>query len=303
MRVLITGGNGFLARNLCEVLAALGHDISAPSRDLLDCTSLISLQNYLKSNKFDIVIHAAGKVGSIKDNISNSDKYFFYNAQMGMNVLNSCLENNIKNLLNIGSINSFPVNENQYLNEDSLLEGSLDKHTEAYGLAKSMVAKYCQYISLKGSFHYKTLHLSNLFGKYDRFEVNPHMIPAIIARIHKAKEINSDYVEIWGEGSARRSFIYATDVCNFIGSIVNDFELFPQDYILTGKNNYSVLEYNKIIAEQIAYKGSFQFNLDKPVGYKKRLICSKHKSYSVFYTPIEQSISEVYEFYLKEVCK
>ena len=130
MRVLITGGNGFLARNLCEVLAALGHDISAPSRDLLDCTSLISLQNYLKSNKFDIVIHAAGKVGSIKDNISNSDKYFFYNAQMGMNVLNSCLENNIKNLLNIGSINSFPVNENQYLNEDSLLEGSLDKHTE-----------------------------------------------------------------------------------------------------------------------------------------------------------------------------
>jgi GDP-L-fucose synthase len=117
------------------------------------------------------------------------------------------------------------------------------------------------------------------------------------------KEINSDYVEIWGEGSARRSFIYATDVCNFIGSIVNDFELFPQDYILTGKNNYSVLEYNKIIAEQIAYKGSFQFNLDKPVGYKKRLICSKHKSYSVFYTPIEQSISEVYEFYLKEVCK
>lgn len=304
MKILITGGNGFLAKNIIDAFSESRNIILAPSRKELDCLAISNIESYLKKNNIDFVIHSAGEVGSIQDNINNPEKYFYNNALMGLNVVNTCFQKGIKNLLNIGSINSFPLIDSKVSNEDDLLNGPLEESIEAYGLAKSIVARYCSFISKNNNYNYKTLHLSNLFGKYDRFFNKPHMIPAIIARIHEAKEKQSKFVEIWGDGSAKRSFIYAKDVSIFIKQITEDYKSFPQDFILKGKNNFSVLEYNKLISREIGFEGNFKFNLDKPVGYKERLISSKYESrYNISFTPIEKSVKDVYNYYLNEVVK
>ncbi len=302
MKILITGGSGFLSKNLNESLNS-NLNIFLPSKKEMNCLCIEDIDDYINKNNIDFVIHAAGKVGGITENIKNPSNFFLENINMGLNVIKVCLNNNIKNLLNIGSINSFPINDKDIsADEEDLLSGPISSEVEPYGIAKGVVAKYAKYASLENNVNYKTLHLSNLFGKFDSFGENAHMLPAIISRIHKAKTNDYKSVEIWGDGSAKRTFLYALDVCKFINEIIVDFESFPQDFILKGNNNYSVLEYNKIISEVLGYEGEFSFNIKKPVGYKVRKINSKYSElYDIKFTPIKESIDRVYKYYLKEV--
>ena len=302
MRVLITGGGGMLGRNLHEILSDMGFHVDAPRRAELDCLSLSKIKKYLEEYPADIVINCAGKVGSITDNMQYPDEYFYDNAQIGINVLRASHEVGIEKVLNIGTINSLPIFGNdETVSEDDLLSGSLTQEIEPYGIAKAVVARYAKYISFTHGMHYKTLHLSNLFGRYDNFGNKAHMIPAIIARLHQAKVSGLPSVGIWGDGTAKRSFIFANDVATFIGSVLSDFEAFPQDYLLEGASSYTVYEYNKMIASVVGYQGVFELDLAKPVGNKKRKLASKHKGlYKIEYMPMKESINIVYNYFLKK---
>jgi GDP-L-fucose synthase len=272
LKILFTGGGGMLGKNFTEHSLADQYLILSPDRKSLDLLNLKSIDDYLASKKPDFIIHAAGLVGGIQHNIREPFRFFYENLQMGMNLIKSAKENEIKHLLNIGSSCMYPKNITGSIRETDLLTGSLEPTNEGYALAKIGVSKMCEYISNSDKkYKYKTIIPPNLYGKYDKFNsATSHLIPAIIDKIFNAKKNKINSVEIWGDGTARREFMYVKDAVDFIYFSLNNFNKLPQYLNLGLEEDHSITDYYLAVASLMNYEGEFQFNTDKPVGMKRK---------------------------------
>ena len=305
MKVWLTGGTGMVGRNILEHSFWNNHDVSSPSREELDLLDFNEVNNWVKINKPDFVIHAAGIVGGIEANINDPIKFYLENLDLGRNVIWASKLNNVKNLLNLGSSCMYPRFAENPLNEDMILTGQLEPTNEGYALAKIMAYKLCEYISKdSNNFQYKTLIPCNIYGRYDHFDpIKSHLIPAVIQKIHLAKVGNLKSVEIWGDGLARREFMYAGDLADAICQAVDSFQTLPNCMNIGLGEDYSITNYYHTIAKAIGYKGSFNYNLSKPVGMARKLVCIdkqnnwgwKHKM------SLEEGIYLAYDYYLNQV--
>jgi GDP-L-fucose synthase len=131
------------------------------------------------------------------------------------------------------------------------------------------------------------------------------MIPGVIRRIHDAKNDNSEFVDIWGDGSARREFMYAADLADFIYYAVENFDNMPQNINVGLGLDYSIIEYYKMIADIIGYKGKFNHDMSKPIGMKKKLMDIKKLNEFGWshQTSLELGIKETYDYFLSKVKK
>jgi GDP-L-fucose synthase len=268
----------------------------------LDLLDFNAVKDWVKINKPDFVIHAAGIVGGIAANINDPIKFYLENLDIGRNVIWASKLNNVKSLLNLGSSCMYPRSAVNPLNEDMILTGQLEPTNEGYALAKIMAFKLCEYISKDSNlFQYKTLIPCNIYGRYDHFDpIKSHLIPAVIQKIHLAKVGNLKSVEIWGDGLARREFMYAGDLADAICQAVDSFQTLPNCMNIGLGEDYSITDYYHTIAKAIGYKGSFNYNLSKPVGMARKIVCIdkqnnwgwKHKM------SLEEGIYLTYDYYL-----
>ena len=188
-----------------------------------------SVQRFIQQVKPDLVIHAAGKVGGIQANISEPSSFLLENIQIGCNIVNACRKYGVRRLLNLGSSCMYPKGHDNSLGEELLLSGALEPTNEGYALAKIAVAKLCKYISHENAeYQYKTLLPCNLYGRHDKFEPkHSHLVPSIIRKVHAAKVNGDNTVEIWGDGTARREFMYAGDLADAIMTTIDRFDTAP----------------------------------------------------------------------------
>lgn len=224
--------------------------------------------------------------------------------QMGINLLTAAKDNNIRKLLNLGSSCMYPKDCDSGLTEDMILTGELESTNEGYALAKITSAKLCEYINREDSeFQYKTAIPCNLYGKYDKFdENNSHMIPAVIKKIVTAIETGKSEVEIWGDGEARREFMYAEDLADFIFYTINNFTKMPQNINVGLGQDYTITEYYKVIAKILGYKGTFVYDKSKPVGMRRKLIDNTLLSEFGWSNKVdlESGISKTCQYFLNE---
>ena len=278
-----------------------------PSSKELNLLNEDNIKNYLKINLPDTIIHCAGVVGGIQANINYPVKFLVENTVIGINLINTAYNLGIKNLINMASSCMYPKYANNPLKEEYILDGKLEPTNEGYALAKITSTKLCEYITKENSeFKYKTIIPCNLYGKYDKFDLDKsHMIPAVIMKIHNAKKENKKQIEIWGDGKARREFMYAEDLANFVLYAINNFDKMPQNINVGVGEDYTINEYYKIIAEVIGYNGNFIHDLSKPVGMKQKLVdISKLKKFGWNYrTPLREGIRKTYEYFLEKVGK
>ena len=301
--IYLSGGNGMVGRNIIDHIEAKNYTILSPKSSDLNLLNYNETKNFITNNKPDIIIHTAGVVGGIDANINNPVKFLVENTQMGINILTASKEMKIKSLINLSSSCMYPRNSNNPLSEEKILSGELEPTNEGYALAKIGTTKLCEYINSEdNSFLYKTIIPCNLYGKYDNFDNNSsHMIPAVIKKIHEAKKNKLKFVDIWGDGLARREFMYASDLADFIYFAIKSFNEMPQNINVGIGKDHSINEYYNKIANIIGFKGEFKNDLSKPIGMKKKLISIqklkefgwKHK------TSIEDGIKKTYEYYLK----
>ena len=144
-----------------------------------------------------------------------------------------------------------------------------------------------------------------MYGRFDKFEPNhSHMIPAVIRKIDEAKRNNLPEIDIWGDGEARREFMYAEDLADFVFYAINNFEKMPQNLNVGLGTDFTINEYYQTIANVIGYHGRFKHDLSKPVGMKQKLIDDKKlKEFGWSYkTELEAGIQKTYKFYLSEYC-
>jgi len=295
-----------VGKNILEYSKAKNYIFLTPTSKEVNLLFYDEVYEYIKKHQPTFIIHAAGKVGGIQANMADPISFLTDNLDMGRNVILAAKNNDVKNLINLGSSCMYPRNAENPLKEDFILKGELEPTNEGYALAKVLAAKLCEYISLESTFKYKTIIPCNLYGRYDKFSPkNSHMLPAVIKKIVEAKEKNQDNIDIWGDGLARREFMYAGDLADFVFSAIENFENLPQ-YINVGLgHDYSINEYYNAIAEVIGFKGSFVHDLSKPVGMKRKLIDDtrliefgwKYK------TDLREGVEKTYNFYKKDILK
>jgi len=302
---LITGANGMVGRNIAEFEKSKNYILFTPSSKELNLLDRKSVDDYIQFTQPDIVIHCAGIVGGIQANMANPVKFLVDNTQIGLNIIMASKEAGIKKFINMSSSCMYPREAVNPLKEELILKGELEPTNEGYAIAKITSTRLCEYINKEdASFEYKTVIPCNLYGKYDKF--NPkhsHMIPAVIKKIHDAKVSNRETLDIWGDGEARREFMYAEDLADFISYALENFETMPQNINVGLGHDYTINEYYKAIAEVIGYKGEFVHDLTKPVGMKQKLIDdTKLQQFGWNYkTSLEDGIKKIYAYYLNEV--
>lgn len=290
-----------VGRNVLEHKAAEQYEIIAPSSSELNLLDAHAVSVYLKRYKPDVVLHCAGIVGGIQANIAAPVRFFADNMQMGLNVIKGAKEAGVTRLLNLGSSCMYPRNAANPLKEETVLTGELEPTNEGYALAKISAARLCDYIHKETpEYLYKTLIPCNLYGRHDKFGAhNAHMIPAVIAKIDKAVQDNATEVEIWGDGEARREFMYAADLADFIFTALARFDELPQLLNVGLGNDFTINEYYQAVADVLGYKGRFVHDLSKPVGMKQKLIdATRLREFGWTHkTSLQDGIRNTYQFY------
>lgn len=304
MKLLITGASGMVGQNLIEHPDFQSHTLLRPSSKELNLLNRDAVVEYLKTNTPDFIIHAAGRVGGIQANIKHPVAFLTENMDMGFNLLLAAQAVGIPQLLNLGSSCMYPRNAPNPLKEELVLKGELEPTNEGYAIAKCAVSRLCDYIhSENENLQYKTLIPCNLYGRWDKFDPkNSHLIPAIIAKTLKAVQEGHHSIEIWGDGSARREFMYAEDLADFISLALSRFEELEQLTNVGLGFDYSIKDYYQATAESFSFKGGFAFDLSKPTGMKQKLVDCK-RAHALGWkakTDLKTGISKTIAFYQEE---
>ena len=301
MKILLTGGTGLVGKSFLASEKSLDYRIVAPSSSELNLLDLGKTHDYMESCKPDLIIHAAGRVGGIQANIANPVEFYYHNIQIGNNLVSSALKAGIKRLINLGSSCMYPKDQDEPLKEPQILSSPLESTNEGYALAKIAIQRYCSYITKQyPEFKFKTLIPCNLYGEFDKFSPSSsHLIASIISKIDEAIIKQQDYVEIWGDGSARREFMYAKDLADALYFSIANFEKLPSIMNIGFGKDYTITEYYETVAQVMGYHGSFQYNHSMPVGMKRKLLDTSLQ-YSLGWKPItslERGIELTHNYY------
>lgn len=247
------------------------------SLDLLDQTKVF---DFLKKNKPDQVIIAAGRVGGILANSTQKHKFLYENLQIQNNLIFGSYKFGIKNLLFLGSSCIYPSKSRQPIKEDYLLTGELEKTNDAYALAKISGLKLCQYLKEKYDVNYKTLMPNNLFGPGDNYDpVNSHFFPSLIKKVVDAIVYKKTKVDLWGTGKPLRELMYVDDLADAVLFFLN--KKTKENLINVGSGiEYSIKDYLIKIMKHLDVNFKINYISSKPDGmYRKRLDLSITKKY------------------------
>lgn len=293
-----------VGKNILKMSQFHQHELLFPSSQELNLIDGDSVRQYLINHKPDMVIHAAGIVGGIQANMANPVKFLVDNMQMGLNIIMAAKEAGIRYFLNLSSSCMYPRDAVNPLAEELILKGELEPTNEGYALAKVASTRLCEYICKEDAqFIYKTIIPCNLYGEYDKFDPNhSHMIPAVIRKLDDAVKAGVDEIDIWGDGEARREFMYAEDLADFVFYAIERFSEMPQNINVGLGTDYTINEYYRTIAKAVGFTGKFRHDLSKPVGMKQKLIDdAKLTDFGWSYkTSLEMGVAKTFQYYLSE---
>ena len=282
MKIYIAGHSGMVGSAMCETLKSTGgYDVITRSRSDLDLTDQASVASFFQSEKPDMVVIAAAKVGGIHANNTFSGQFIYENLQIQNNVIHQAHLVDVQKLIFLGSSCIYPNAAPQPMTENMLLTGTLEATNEAYAIAKIAGLKMCESYNRQYGRDYRCLMPSNLYGPGDNFNAeNSHVIPALIHKFHKAKITNNNTVTIWGSGSPRREFLYVSDMVDAACFLINlDPEVYQSkvdprcSHVNIGTGfDVTILELAELIKEIVQFKGQILFDQTKPDGSPRKLL-------------------------------
>jgi GDP-L-fucose synthase len=228
-------------------------------------------------------------------------RFLLENLDIGRNVIAAARAAGVKRLLNLSSSCMYPRGAPNPLEEDAVLKGELEPTNEGYALAKIAAMRLCQYIVREDpSFRYKTLIPCNVYGRYDKFDPRwSHLVPAIIHKVHAAKVAEAPCVEVWGDGTARREFLYAGDLADCMVEALRRFDSLPEVMNVGTGADASIDDYYKTACEVMGYSGRLDHNPNKPTGTARKLVATRKAETWGWRakTPLRDGIAQAYAYY------
>ena len=302
-RIFVAGHRGLVGSAIVRLLREKGYsNIITKSRDELDLTNQVAVNNFFAEYLLDVVIMAAGRVGGIRANNIYPAEFIYDNLAIASNTIHAAYKNNVKRFLFLGSSCIYPKHAEQPMREDCLLSSSLEPTNEAYAVAKITGLKLCQYYRKQYGVMFHSLMPTNLYGIGDNYHPeNSHVLPALIRRFHEAKINNSPTVTAWGTGSASREFLCADDLAEAILTSLSIKD--PLDWINVGYgSDVTIKELTEIVAKVIGYKGEIIWDKTKPDGTPRKLLDSS-EIFKTGWKPkinLEEGIKLAYNDFIQE---
>ena len=283
-KIFIAGHKGLVGSAVYRNFLEKGFkNLFIVSRKKLDLTDSKKVEIYFKKQKIEYLIICAALAGGILANIRYPVEFFNQNINIQNSLLNAALKFKLKRTVFLGTSCIYPYKTKTPIKEDQLLSGKLHPSNEAYAIAKIAGIKLCEALYKQHNLDIIALMPTNVFGLNDKYsEKDSHVIPALILKFLKAKKENKKIVEVWGDGSAEREFIFSDDLAEVIYILLNTsknkiFKIcnnsFPVMNVGTG-DIYSIKKLVNIIANKVGYKGKIIFNKKYPNGVLKKNIDS-----------------------------
>ena len=264
-----------LGQHLLMNLQMQGHDVYSPQRSELDLFDSADTLRFIESLQPDAIIHTAAVVGGIQANIDGGGRFLTDNLMIDHSVIFGAKEAGVKNFVYIGSSCMYPANRQNPLSESDLLSGPLEPTNANYALAKIMGAKTVEAFDSNKDLNWKTFVASNLYGPGDHFgDSKSHLVAAIIFKVMKAVEINSETISMWGDGKVKREFTYVTDFAKWIAESVSNLNQFPSIMNVGYGMDFTVREYYEFVMKELRFKGDLVADLSMPSGNLRKLMDS-----------------------------
>ncbi|MEK6222587.1 MAG: GDP-L-fucose synthase [Chloroflexota bacterium] len=272
-RVTVTGGAGFLGSFVVEKLQARGAlDIFVPRSKDFDLTNRDDVERLLDTAKPDIVIHLAALAGGIGANRERPAEFFYENLMMGVPLMHSADEHGIKKFVATGSICSYPKFASVPFKEEDLWKGYPEETNAPYGLAKAMLLVQAQTYREQYGFNSIYLLPVNLYGPRDNFNVQTsHVIPALIRKFLEAIDRGDTRVELWGDGSPTREFLYVEDAAEGILKAAENYDGGEPVNLGSGME-IGIKVLAELIGKLTGFEGNFDWDTSKPNGQPRRML-------------------------------
>ena len=215
-QILVTGGNGFLGKNLVKKLEKIGvSNVFAPSSNEFDLRKQQDCQKIVKH--IDIIFHLAGNSGGIGYMAKNPANVFYDNVMMDTQLLHEAKNENIEKFIGLGTVCSYPKFASIPFLEDEIWDGFPDESNAPYGVSKKIMLTQSDAYRQQFGFNSITVIPTNIYRPGDNFQIeNSGVIPGIISKIHNATKNNSNKITLWGDGKATRDFLFVDDASDGI---------------------------------------------------------------------------------------
>jgi GDP-L-fucose synthase len=270
-RVCVTGGAGFLGSFVTKKLQERGaKEIFIPTIEKYDLVQIDSIRQMYADSNPDVVIHLAAMVGGIGANMDHPADFFYGNLMMGVQLIHEAWKRGVQKFVALGTICAYPKFTPIPFKEDDLWNGYPEETNAPYGLAKKMLLVQSQAYRQQYGFNSIFLMPVNLYGPRDNF--NPqssHVIPALIRKCLEAKANNLPSIEVWGDGSPTREFLYVEDAAEGILLATEKYDK-PQPVNLGSGMEISIKDLVTLIARLTGYEGQLVWNTSKPNGQPRR---------------------------------
>ena len=302
--ILLFGSNGLVGSSVKKLFETDENvNLIAATRNDADLFDFKSTKNIIKNNNPEIIINSAAKVGGIYANNKYRTDFLLNNLKININILEACIGFPDIKIINLGSSCIYPLNAPNPIKETSFLDGKLEETNSPYAIAKITAIELGKSLNLQ--FGNKVINLmpTNLYGPRDNFsDLNSHVIPGLLQRIHYAKSKNEDSVDIWGSGSPLREFMYVDDLADAIKYVIsNNIE---HELLNVGSGEeISIKSLAELISEIVGFNGNLIFDSSMPDGNPRKLLDStliNNLGWSAK-TSLEKGLKLTYDWYVKNI--
>ena len=301
LRVVVTGGAGFLGSHLVECLRPQGcAEIVIPRSRDYDLVKAQAVQRLFRDARPDIVIHLAARVGGIEANRRNPGRFFYENLMMGAQLMEEARLAGVRKFVAIGTICAYPKFTPIPFKEDDLWNGYPEETNAPYGMAKKMLLVQAQAYRQQFGFPAITLLPVNLYGPRDNFDLETsHVIPAMIRKFVEARRAGQSEVVLWGSGKPTREFLFVRDAAQ--GILLATERYSDQAPVNLGAGfEISIADLATLIAKGTRYNGRLVWDASRPDGQPRRCLDVSRAEKEFGFratTPFEEGLRETIAWY------
>lgn len=301
-KIYIAGHRGMVGSAIKLKLEKEGYEnLIYKTSSQLDLTNQQKTKIFFETEKPDVVIIAAARVGGILANDQYSYPFIYDNLQIQNNLINASHQNDVGKVIFLGSSCIYPKLADQPLKEEYLLTGPLEPTNQWYAIAKIAGIKLIEALRKQFDRKYVSLMPTNLYGPRDNFDLETsHVLPAMIRKFDDARENGHTPVHLWGSGKPMREFLYVEDLAEAVRFAMEN-ELDESLYNIGTGKDITIKELAETIQKITGHKGEIAWDSSKPDGTPRKLMdVSRMKKAGWSYsTELEEGIRKTYDWFIK----